>query len=104
MFKIIFYVVLVIGSISYVVWRYNKVKSTYEPEEIKYSMIPRLTKTVLCTDKLESIYNSMVGDIIEVYKGPTNNSDFYIHSYDGFYKLTYFQIRKLEYEYRIKIL
>lgn len=75
-----------------------------EKEEIKYILIPRLTRTVICVDCINGNFHSNVGDIIETSCEVDGKHRYYVRSYGGFYKLTLKQIKRLERDYNIRII
>ena len=82
----------------------NNDNKTDEKEEIRYILIPRLTRTVICTDCIHGNFHSNVGDIIETSNEKDGKRHYYIKSYGGFYKLTYKQVKRLEADYSIRII
>lgn len=82
----------------------NPIVDDKDGEEIKYYLIPRLTRTVISIDSIDGSFCSNIGDIIETHCEIDGKRRYYIHSYCGICKLTYKQVKRLEGDYNIRII
>ena len=96
--------ILIVISITIFILENFIIEGSDDEEEIKYYLIPKLSRIIISIDSINGSFYSNIGDIIETHCEPDGKRRYYVHSYYGLYKLTYKQVKRLEADYNIRII